>query len=314
MISGQSMTRPTNPWLGSVLGVLVLLSSGGEAHAEAKQECNAAYEQSQTLREKGKLIDARKQAVACSASTCSAYVVKECAQWLAEIDASLPTVVFTAQDPSGSDTLAVRVSVDGRIVGEKLDGKAVPIDPGEHVIRFELAGAEAVEQRVLVRQGQKNRNVAAAFKGKPADPSSAGTPVALGKPPYPRRRVHQVRSRLRRDQPKAPRPSQRIAGAVLVGIGGAGIVAGASRGGWSSRSTAPSRRLASAANARRAKSRNLSQYHAKSLASTLGFIGGAAVGGAGLVTLLLSPRPAPDAAIGLALYVGPGTVGARGRF
>jgi len=46
-----------------------------------------------------------------------------------------------AEDTTGADTLAVRVTIDGQLLAETLDGKAVPIDPGEHVVRFELAGA-----------------------------------------------------------------------------------------------------------------------------------------------------------------------------
>jgi len=141
-----------------------LFTVGAAARADSKQECAAAYEKTQSLREHGQLRDARKQAIVCSASTCSAYVVKDCLEWLTEIDANLPTVVFTAEDGVGADTLAVRVMVDGQPVIEKLDGKAMPLDPGEHVVRFELVGAEAIEQKVMIRQGEKNRKLAASFK------------------------------------------------------------------------------------------------------------------------------------------------------
>ena len=142
-------------------------TAGTDARADSKQECAAAYENTQTFREHGHMIDARKQAVACSASTCSVYVIRDCAQWLTEIDATLPTVIFTAKDGGGAEAMAVRVTVDGQPVTEKLGGEAVPLDPGEHVVRFEMVGAEAIEQTVTIQQGEKNRNLAASFKKAP---------------------------------------------------------------------------------------------------------------------------------------------------
>ena len=143
------------------------LSSTRAALADPKQECAAAYEKTQTLREQGKLIEAREQALSCGVPTCSVYVVKDCTQWLAEIDASMPTVVAAAEDQTGADTLDARLSIDGHAARTRLDGKAIAVNPGEHVFRFEIAGAEPVEVRVLVRQGEKNRRVAASFKKAP---------------------------------------------------------------------------------------------------------------------------------------------------
>jgi hypothetical protein len=155
-----------------------LLTAGTAAHADSKQECAAAYEKTQALRETGQLRDARLQAIACSAPTCSAYVTRDCLQWLTEIDGILPTVVFTADDGAGADIVAVRVTVDGQTAAAKLDGKAVSLDPGEHVVRFEMAGAPAIEQKVLIRQGEKNRRLAASFKKAPPLTPPAQPPTA----------------------------------------------------------------------------------------------------------------------------------------
>jgi hypothetical protein len=161
-------------WLFAMLGCL---ASAAEARADVKQECAAAYDKTQTLRDQGQLVAARAQALACSASTCPGFVVKDCAQWLAEIDAAMPTIVLTAEDAAGADTLAVRVMVDGILFRERLDGKAAPLDPGEHVIRFEIAGATPIEQRIVVRQGEKNRRVGASFRKQPPS-STSGTYAA----------------------------------------------------------------------------------------------------------------------------------------
>jgi hypothetical protein len=136
----------------------------GNARAEANQECEAAYEQTQVLRDIGKLVEARKRALVCVSSACAAVVVKECAQWLSEMDQRLPTVVFAAQDATGADTLRVRVSLDGEPIPEALDGRSVALDPGPHKLRFEMVGVDPVDQNVIIRQGEKNRRIAVSFK------------------------------------------------------------------------------------------------------------------------------------------------------
>lgn len=201
------------------------LAGAGRARADSKQECSLAYDQTQTLRDGGKLVEARRQALRCSASTCAAFVVKDCARWLQEIDASLPTVVFTAEDASGADTLAVRLFVDDQLLGEKLDGKAVALDPGEHTLRFEAAGGAVVEQKLVARQGEKNRAVALL----PPTPKAPAAIAPLA-PPEPTRPEPPAR---------APTPGtvtppwggQRIGAFVVGGVGIAGGIVGAVTGG-----------------------------------------------------------------------------------
>jgi hypothetical protein len=59
------MLRDMRPGSRNVAAALAasILAAGAGARADSKQECAAAYEKTQTLREQGKLIDARKQAV-----------------------------------------------------------------------------------------------------------------------------------------------------------------------------------------------------------------------------------------------------------
>jgi hypothetical protein len=148
----------------TALALLGSFTAAPMAHADPKQDCADAYEATQSLRDNGQLLEARKQALACTAPACSVYITKDCAQWLAEIDSILPTIIFTAQNPAGAEIGAVRVTVDGHSVTEQLDGNAVPINPGEHVVRFETAGAEAIEQKVTLRKGEKMRKLSASFK------------------------------------------------------------------------------------------------------------------------------------------------------
>jgi hypothetical protein len=54
----------------------------------------------------------------------------------------------------------VRVWVDGEPFLERLDGNATAIDPGGHVLRFQRGDAPPFEEKVIVREGEKNRLLA----------------------------------------------------------------------------------------------------------------------------------------------------------
>src|SRR5437762_10726167 len=54
-----------------------------------------------------------------------------CRQWLSQLDAELPTVIFYVKDDRGRDRADVRVSVDGVPLVDRLSGTPVPMDPGE---------------------------------------------------------------------------------------------------------------------------------------------------------------------------------------
>jgi len=79
-----------------------------------------------------------------------------------------------AKIEDGSDATEVRVSVDGELLIERLDGKAVPIDPGERRFDFELAGHAPVQKRLVIREGEKARQIEVEFA--PAPSSSDGRP------------------------------------------------------------------------------------------------------------------------------------------
>ncbi len=128
-----------------------------------KKECVAAYEEGQRLRKESKLSDARTRLLVCAQDGCPSSIRRDCTQWVSEIEASTPTLVLEAVGEGGHDLFDVRVFLDGKPVGERLDGKAVNVDPGAHVVRFERAGAAPIEERVLAREGEKNRRVVAKF-------------------------------------------------------------------------------------------------------------------------------------------------------
>jgi hypothetical protein len=158
--------------------VAALAATSTAALADDKRQvCGKAYEQAQYARKDRKLREARKHLLVCAQPDCPAATKTDCTPWLSEVEASLPTVVFGATDASGKEVADVKVTVDGAPVAEKLDGAAVEVDPGPHKFRFSLAGAEDVEQDVVVREGEKNRLLTVKFGGGAAPPIHPPAPI-----------------------------------------------------------------------------------------------------------------------------------------
>lgn len=135
------------------------------ARADDKQRCISAYESAQELRRDGKLRAARDKLLLCGGTSCPDVARKDCVRWLDEVRGSLATVVIEARDERGRELVDVRVRVDGDSLAERLDGRAVEVDPGVHTFRYEVARAAPVEERVTVREGEKNRRIIVALPG-----------------------------------------------------------------------------------------------------------------------------------------------------
>jgi hypothetical protein len=106
---------------------------------------------------------------------------------MGEVNASLPSIVIGAKDADGKDILDLKVSIDGTLVTEHLGGRALPIDPGRHKMRYEKEDGAVVEEDILVGEGTKNREVSVVFPSlKSGATSSAGgttAPTTEGKGP-----------------------------------------------------------------------------------------------------------------------------------
>ena len=161
----------------------------GPAHADEKQACIAASDDAQQLRIDGKLIAAQARLLDCARPECPAIVRQDCAQWMEELVAALPTVVLGARDDQGRDVLSVKASMDGVPVTERLDGRPMPVDPGVHIFRFESTasttiGGASVDAQVLVRAGEKNREITVTFPAaRPPAAEAARPPIPAVAPP-----------------------------------------------------------------------------------------------------------------------------------
>jgi hypothetical protein len=110
------------------------------------------------------------------------------------VDEALPSVVIRAKTATGDDAFDVRVLVDGELLTERLEGRSLPVEPGDHVFRYEMAGATSIETRILVAEGQKDRALNIVFGGQAPSPTptpagesvrpvEAATPAASGPRP-----------------------------------------------------------------------------------------------------------------------------------
>jgi hypothetical protein len=142
---------------------LALIAIAAPARADERAACVTASEKAQQLRNAGKLSEARDQLVICGRAECPKLVQQDCTQWMSELLSMLPSVVPGAKDRRGRDIIDVKVVVDGKVVTETLDGKPIPVDPGVHVFKFETKGAPAIDEKIVVRQGEKNRIVTVTF-------------------------------------------------------------------------------------------------------------------------------------------------------
>lgn len=174
--------------------------------------CFDAYPAAQRLRKQGKLREARAQLVLCSQEQCPAEMRSDCGTWLGEVDRAMPSVVIEARDPRGDETAAVRVRIDGVLLAERLDGKAIELDPGEHSFRFEHAG-QTQERTLLIREGEARRKIEVRFSAPPAASASASA-SASAPTPAPSSVPPAFSSSLE----GAPRPSPTL-GYALGGLG-----------------------------------------------------------------------------------------------
>jgi len=134
---------------------LTTLVAGGALADDAA--CVAASEQSLTLRQSEKLHDALKQLAVCADPQCPAEVKEECSRRIVDIDNVMPTIILAAKDDAGNDLDAVKVSMDGASFAATLDGRPLSVDPGEHTFRFEVQGRSAVEKKLVIREGERDR-------------------------------------------------------------------------------------------------------------------------------------------------------------
>lgn len=146
------------------------------ARADERQACVDAADTGQTLRDQGKLVEARESFVSCARDVCPKIVASQCATWLSDVNREVATVTFRATDGSGKELILVQVSVDGTLRLPSLDGRAMRMNPGVHTLRFSHAGSADVEKEVVIHAGEKVRLIEVTIGPRsPAEPGASAT-------------------------------------------------------------------------------------------------------------------------------------------
>ncbi len=166
--------------------VAALLASSLAAADPTKKVCSDAYERAQYARRGLRLREARGLLLVCAQRSCGAAAASDCGRWLGEVEVATPSIVCAATRDAGTAPAATAVtSDDGARLAERLDGVAIPVDPGAHVFRFESAGRAPVTVPLTVREGEKSRLVSVVFPSTHPAPRVAPAPTVLVVPAAP---------------------------------------------------------------------------------------------------------------------------------
>lgn len=133
-------------------------ATAGEQSSPSKASCAQAYESAQESRASGALQRTRAQLAYCAQTECPAFVQKDCAHWLEEVDRELPSIVVSLLGADASSE-GLTLKLDGQPIEDAFSGKPISLDPGQHQLVLERPGAEPLKRNLLAQQGVQNRSV-----------------------------------------------------------------------------------------------------------------------------------------------------------
>jgi hypothetical protein len=279
--------------LTAAAALLLFPESQARAADPTTADCLAASDASLKLGNEHKLRADRSQLLVCAAASCPADIRKECVSRVAEVNAQIPTIIFAARDAMGADLSAVKVTMDGEVVAERLEGSAISIDPGDHTFTFETAAQSPVTKKFLIQQAQKDRREAITF----------GTAASGAAPPTPQPGASPASTPAA--EPSHGMGTQKILALVAGGVGVIGLGVGTAFGviAMSQKSTAQSACPNQCATS--AGVNDWSTAESSGTISTVGFI----VGGVGIAGAAVLWFTAPSSSGGGSTQVGLGPSG-----
>jgi hypothetical protein len=138
------------------------------------EQCLSAFGQGQISERRAKLKQARERLAVCLDAECPRAVREECGQLFQDVTKRIPTIVLDCKNATTSLTSRGALKLDGQPL--LYDGRALELDPGEHV--FELVGTKPETFRATVLEGQRTQPIHFQCTD-PAPPRPIVLPLAL---------------------------------------------------------------------------------------------------------------------------------------
>lgn len=204
MATAMPLIRVRRMVVAGLSAVLVHLVMTGSASADV---CLDASEAARAAMRTHHLVEARAKLRVCAASECEADVRAICEERLSEVSERMPTVIFDAKRPDGSDLSEVTTRVDDVPRPDVAMGVEVALDPGPHVVVLRDPEGTTVERRIVVVEREKARRERVVFGANPPPALVPRGPVRVEVPMI-----------------YAPSPSaMRMRDAAMVSLGGAAV-------------------------------------------------------------------------------------------
>lgn len=138
------------------------------ARADEVETCARAAERAQQLRDDDRFVEARDQLRSCAREACPSVIRNDCRTWLTEVEALVPSLVIYADGSDGRALYDVVLRDGDRVIAARLDGKPIELDPGVHELTFTSEGYEPLTMEVVIRTGEKNRDLRVELRSKHA--------------------------------------------------------------------------------------------------------------------------------------------------
>ncbi len=133
-----------------LLASMILGAWSRDAHAAERStdQCIDLAERGQTDRAAGRLQAARTNLAECAREECPVVVRRDCAHWLADVEAVMPKVTFVILDVHGRQLTDATISVDGVVLAQ--EQRAHPLDPGPHDVEAAKPGYASAKKQVTL--------------------------------------------------------------------------------------------------------------------------------------------------------------------
>ena len=157
----------------SILGAMISLCSApktshaekvkGDKASQTSRVCAFTYRSAVQTELAGHLREAKETFLACAKPACGAVIRNQCSARYTQLESDIPSVVPLVTDEAGRDRNDVQVAMDSELLTSRVDGRALPVDPGQHEFSVIADGAILARRKVMILQGQRNRPITLAL-------------------------------------------------------------------------------------------------------------------------------------------------------